>query len=120
MILHDEELAVWMVERNIPRLSLKVTLLQRLVVIDDLESVSLQLKALGLLGWSAKDAACIISIRQSAAWKGLIALLHEPLYEDIASGTIVDWAIEYRSYPVRSIILRFTLPLISLYRCLPT
>jgi hypothetical protein len=102
-----------MVERNVVRLSLKVTLLQRLVVIGDLDSVPLQLKALGLLGWSAKDAACIVSIRQSSAWEGLIALLQEPLYEDVASGTIVDWAIEYRSYPVRPSCSNASIPLIS-------
>jgi hypothetical protein len=91
-----------MMERNVPRLSLKVTIRQRLAVVADLDSVQLQLKALGLLGWSAKEAACIVSIRHSAVWDGMMALLEQPLYEDVASGTIVDWAIEYRSYPVCS------------------
>jgi hypothetical protein len=90
-----------MTERNVARLSLHVTLRQRLTVVADLESVELQTKALGLLGWSSKDAACIVSLRRSSVWDGIMALLEEPLYADIASGTIVDWAVEYRSYPVR-------------------
>jgi hypothetical protein len=100
-VLDDEELPVWMVERNVVRISLKVNLRQRLMVVADLRSVDLQMKALGLLGWSSTDAACIVSLRHSCAWDTVMQVLEEPLYEDIAAGTIVDWAVEFRSYPVR-------------------
>src|ERR1700677_1929963 len=100
VVLEDPELLVWMTERNVFRKRLTVTLLQRLDVVTDLPTVDLQLKALGLFGWSTKDATCIVSLRKSCVWPLLLRLLAEPLYRDVASGTIVDWAVEYRLYPV--------------------
>jgi hypothetical protein len=89
-----------MIERNMFRVSLKVSLRQRLMVVGDLQTVDVQMRALGLLGWSSTDAACIVSLRHSCVWDTLMEVLKEPLYEGIAAGTIVDWAVEYRSYPV--------------------
>lgn len=94
-----------MTERNLARTSLHVTLYERLVMIDNVSEVEAQKRALGLLGWNSRDAASILSIRNSAVWEPLLNLVQWPLLAAMASGTVVDWSVEYHAYPVRTAVI---------------
>lgn len=99
-VLADDDLLVWMTEKNTERVSLTVTKWDRLITVDSLADPVAQSRALLLLGFSSKDVPSLVSVRNSEVWPLLIRLLCYPMYQDIATGTIVDWAISYRSYPV--------------------
>ncbi|KIM29577.1 hypothetical protein M408DRAFT_22907 [Serendipita vermifera MAFF 305830] len=103
----DNELVLWMLEKNVEHASLKATLEQRLRILDHLEDAfDAQKKALGLVGFKDTDASSIISLRQSDVWSPLMRVLAEPMYQDVALGTIVDWGIGYRAYPILAHMLQ--------------
>ncbi|KIM27429.1 hypothetical protein M408DRAFT_24636 [Serendipita vermifera MAFF 305830] len=102
----DPELELWMTERNTERVSLKASLRERLVVLDNLaDNIDAQKKALDLLGWNASDTSAILSLYLSDAWEPLLHLLRKPLYQKLASGTVIDWAVSYRAYSILSLVL---------------
>jgi hypothetical protein len=82
----------------------KATIQECLAVLNGSDSIENQRKMLESRLWRKQDVACMMSLRISVAWSPLTELLNEPFYADTSCGTVVDWAIEYLSYPVSELL----------------
>ncbi|KIM27433.1 hypothetical protein M408DRAFT_169884 [Serendipita vermifera MAFF 305830] len=98
-VLADEELQLWMAERNISRPSLPLTIHQRFRVVDRIETEAAQNKAFNLLGWKKGQAKSLGSIRQSNLWPLVLKLLDTSLYQTLSADAIISWGVHYYDYP---------------------
>jgi hypothetical protein len=105
-LLQDNNLLVWIHERNVLRSRLGDEEWHRWCLLDEAQNKKDAGHLIGLLGWTKTDGSSLLSLRFGAAWKSFVALREIPFYHRLARGTVVDWASEYRLYPFLAVFLQ--------------